>query len=66
MISTLLTQSSAGDGFRWTGLLIVLVVFAVVYPLQARLRKTLSERRRSQWAEREGRQHPPTGPDDQS
>ena len=37
-----------------------------VYPLQARLRKTLSERRRSQWAEREGRQHPPTGPDDQS
>ena len=33
------------------------IAFAVFYPLQARLRTTLSERRRRRWAEQEG-----TGP----
>lgn len=54
MCAALLAETNSHTGFSWWGLLIVLIVFAVVYPLQARLRKSLSERRRRRWAEQEG------------
>ncbi|MDN5790557.1 MAG: hypothetical protein L0H25_06800 [Micrococcales bacterium] len=57
MHTVMLTQAGTQGGFSWSGLVIVLIAFAVFYPLQARLRTTLSERRRRRWAEQEG-----TGP----
>lgn len=39
----------ASDGFSWRSLVIVVIVFAVAYPLQAWLRRTVSDRRRARW-----------------
>ena len=51
MWTTLLTDAPAvDDGFRWEGLIVVAIVFAVVWPLQKRLRRRISDRRRARWA----------------
>ena len=51
MLATLLTATSSDGGFSWKGLLVVAVVFAIVWPVQDRLRKRVSERRRGRWAQ---------------
>ncbi len=50
VLTTLLTEVAAQSGFPWVQVITAAVVFAVVWPLQARLRRTLSERRRARWA----------------
>ncbi|MEO7131999.1 MAG: hypothetical protein ABIZ07_11535 [Dermatophilaceae bacterium] len=56
MLATLLTETGPKQSFSWSGLVIVLIVFAVLFPLQARLRKKISEARRQRWAELEAQQ----------
>ena len=51
VVATLLTQTHTGDGFSWKGLVIVLVIFAIVLPIQSRIRKAVSDRRRERWAQ---------------
>ncbi len=51
VLATLLNETAAAEGGNsFVQILTVLVVFAVVWPLLTRLRRTLSERRRERWA----------------
>jgi hypothetical protein len=54
VFSTVLNEvaalSGAPDAFPWARVLTVVVVFAVAWPLVARLRRTLTARRRARWA----------------
>lgn len=51
VLTTLIAQTRDGTPFPVTGLVIVLVVFAVVWPLQRWLRDSVSRRRRERWAQ---------------
>lgn len=51
MLATLATATSNPPAFSVTNLLILLVVGAIVYPLQKKLRQNVSRRRRERWAE---------------
>lgn len=53
MFTTLITETGTGGGFPVQGLITVLVVVAIFYPVQKRVRKAASVRRRERWA-REG------------
>lgn len=48
----------ARDSFSWVQVLTVIVVFAVIWPLQSRLRRAASERRKARWVARDAHQHP--------
>ncbi|MEO7754441.1 MAG: hypothetical protein ABIS35_13610 [Terracoccus sp.] len=48
--------ASSSSSFSWTGLVIVAVVVAIIYPVQKRLRARLSQQRRARWAELEERE----------
>ena len=51
MLATLATATSNPPAFSVTNLLILLVVGAIVYPLQKKLRQNVSRGRRERWAE---------------
>lgn len=51
MLATLATATSNQPTFSATNLIILLVVAAVVYPLQKKLRQVVSRRRKERWAE---------------
>ena len=51
MLATLATATSNPPAFSVTNLVILLVVGAIVYPLQKKLRQNVSRRRRERWAE---------------
>ena len=50
MLATLPVAAPAQNGFPFINLLILALVIAVLYPVQKRLRDTLSRRRRERWA----------------
>ncbi|EWT00137.1 hypothetical protein N865_18145 [Intrasporangium oryzae NRRL B-24470] len=50
MIAALISQTPPPTGFSPTGLIIVLVVAAIVYPLQKKLRESVSRERKERWA----------------
>ncbi|MCU1538878.1 MAG: hypothetical protein JWP82_3229 [Humibacillus sp.] len=50
MLATLPVAAPEQHGFSFTNLLILLVVAAVIYPVQKRIRETLSRQRRERWA----------------
>ena len=52
VFSTVLNEAAAAapDAFSWVRVLTVAVVFAIAWPAVARLRRTLSARRRARWA----------------
>lgn len=63
VFATLLTATGpAQNGFSWVQVITVIIVFAVLWPLQSRLRRSISERRRERW-EAEGRGSGPGDPD---
>jgi hypothetical protein len=63
VFATLLTATGpAQNGFSWVQVITVIIVFAVLWPLQSRLRRSISERRRERW-EAEGRGPGPGDPD---
>ncbi|MDN5766781.1 MAG: hypothetical protein L0H96_18020 [Humibacillus sp.] len=51
MFTTLITETGTGGGFPVQGLITVLVIVAIFYPVQKRVRKAASLRRRERWAE---------------
>jgi hypothetical protein len=51
VLATLPTATNNPPAFSVTNLVILLVVAAVVYPLQKKLRESVSRRRRERWAE---------------
>ncbi|GAB3875707.1 hypothetical protein [Terrabacter terrigena] len=51
MLATLATATSNPPAFSVTNLIILIVVAAVVYPLQKKLREAVSRRRKERWAE---------------
>jgi hypothetical protein len=51
VLATLATATSNAPSFSVTNLIILIVVAAVVYPLQKKLRQSVSRRRRERWAE---------------
>ena len=51
MLATLPTATSEQTFFSVTNLVIFIVVAAIFYPLQKKLRETVSRRRRERWAE---------------
>ncbi|MGO4600102.1 hypothetical protein [Terrabacter sp. 2RAF25] len=55
MLATLATATSNQPTFSATNLIILLVVAAVVYPLQKKLREVVSRRRKERWAEEDRR-----------
>lgn len=55
MLATLPTATTDQTFFSVTNLVILIVVAAIFYPLQKKLRETVSRRRRERWAEEEGR-----------
>ncbi len=55
MFGALSSAAASSSSFSWTGLVIVAVVVAIIYPVQKRLRAHLSHQRRARWAELEGR-----------
>lgn len=63
VLTTLMAQTHDGP-FTVTGLIIVLIVFAVVWPLQRRLRDSVSRRRRERWAQEELDRAEPGGHDE--
>ncbi|WP_344255570.1 hypothetical protein [Terrabacter carboxydivorans] len=54
MLATLPTATTDQTFFSVTNLVILIVVAAIFYPLQKKLRETVSRRRRERWAEEEG------------
>ncbi|GAA2742921.1 hypothetical protein GCM10009868_14800 [Terrabacter aerolatus] len=70
MLATLATATPDQTFFSVTNLVIFIVVAAIFYPLQKKLRETVSRRRRERWAqedqlagrERDDSDHPPTEP----
>jgi hypothetical protein len=55
VLATLTTATSDPPVFSVTNLVILIVVAAIVYPLQKKLRETVSRRRKERWAEEERR-----------
>ena len=53
MLATLPTATNDQPIFSVTNLVILIVVAAIVYPLQKKIRETVSRRRRERWAEEE-------------
>ncbi|MFM6850884.1 MAG: hypothetical protein ACKOVB_17465 [Terrabacter sp.] len=53
MLATLATATSNQPSFSVTNLIILIVVAAVVYPLQKKLRESVSRRRKERWAEKD-------------
>jgi hypothetical protein len=53
--ATLATAATDQPAFSVANLLILLVVAAVLYPLQKKLRESVSRRRRERWAEEDRR-----------
>ena len=53
MLATLPTATTEPTVFSVTNLVILIVVAAVFYPLQKKLRETVSRRRRERWQEEE-------------
>ncbi|MHA3837326.1 hypothetical protein ACXR8F_16530 [Terrabacter sp. AAH1] len=53
MLATLATATSNQPSFSVTNLVILIVVAALVYPLQKKLRQTVSRRRKERWAEQD-------------
>ena len=53
MLATLATATSNQSSFSMTNLIILILVAAVVYPLQKKLRESVSRRRKEQWAEKD-------------
>jgi hypothetical protein len=51
VLATLTTATSSPPVFSVTNLVILIIVAAVLYPLQKKLRETVSRRRRERWAE---------------
>lgn len=51
MLATLTTATPEQTVFSVTNLVIFIVVAAIFYPLQKKLRETVSRRRRERWAE---------------
>lgn len=51
MLATLPSATNNQPVFSVTNLVILIVVAVVVYPLQKRLRESVSRRRRERWAE---------------
>lgn len=70
MLATLATATSNQSSFSMTNVIILILVAAVAYPLQKKLRESVSRRRKEQWAEKDRRadlerdqQDGPQGPD---
>ena len=55
MFATLPTASADQPAFSVANLVLLVVVAAILYPLQKKLRQVVSRRRRERWAEEEGR-----------
>ena len=53
MLATLLTATNEQPLFSVPNLVIFIVVAAVFYPIQKKIRETVSRRRRERWAEEE-------------
>lgn len=53
MLATLISQTTPNTGFSAKGLLVILIFFAIAYPLQKKFRESVSRRRKERWA-REG------------
>lgn len=51
MFVTLATATGATPRFSWSNLIILLVIAAVFYPLQKKLRESVSRRRKERWAQ---------------
>ena len=51
MSPTLATAAAGQPGFSPVNLIILLVAVALLYPLQKKLRESVSRRRRERWAE---------------
>lgn len=51
MFHALLIAADDPNGFRWSNLVVLLVVAAIFYPIQKRIRATVSQRRKERWAE---------------
>jgi hypothetical protein len=51
VLATLLTATADQPVFSVANLVILIVVAAIVYPLQKKLRQVVSRRRRERWAE---------------
>jgi hypothetical protein len=68
VLATLPTATTAPTFFSATNLIILVILGAIFYPLQKKLRETVSRRRRERWAEedrlaeleREERDRPPS------
>ena len=70
MLATLTGATPPPSGFSFTTLLVLALIIAVVYPVQKKIRDTLSRRRRERWAredavvqerlEQQDRELPPT------
>ena len=54
MLATLPTATNDQPLISVTNLVILIIVAAVFYPLQKKIRETVSRRRRERWAEEEG------------
>ncbi|WP_155892962.1 hypothetical protein [Intrasporangium chromatireducens] len=62
MMTSLLSEAAAqSSGLNLKGFVIVAIVFALVYPVQKRLRHWVSQRRRERWREEEQRRDPRDG-----
>ena len=55
VLVTLSSANGTTSTFSWTNLIILLVVAAIFYPLQKKLRDTVSRRRKERWAEEDRR-----------
>lgn len=55
MTTALLEAASRSSGLNLKGFVIVAIVFALVYPIQKRLRESVSRRRVERWREEEAR-----------
>jgi len=68
VLATLPTATTAQPVFSVTNLVILVILGAIFYPLQKKLRESVSRRRRERWAEedrlaeleREARDRPPS------
>ncbi len=55
MTTALLEAASTSSGLNLKGFVIVAIVFALVYPIQKRLRESVSRRRVERWREEDAR-----------
>ena len=64
MLATLQAATTAPPVFSVANLVILIVVAAILYPLQKKLRQVVSRRRRERWAEEDRRADLERGPAD--